>query len=104
MRILVTDPSTFFAYPEYRFEGWLLYFVYLMSQVLFSSFQFKFAQYYTWVMKNIAKHKKIAKYILHSIQSCSDRKPGERGGSVVECRIPEREIGGSKPTATVLCP
>ena len=29
---------------------------------------------------------------------------GERGGSVVECRTPEREVGGSKPTATVLCP
>ena len=29
---------------------------------------------------------------------------GERGGSVVECRTPEREVGGSKPTAGVLCP
>ena len=29
---------------------------------------------------------------------------GERGGSVVECLIPEREVGGSKPTAAVLCP
>ena len=29
---------------------------------------------------------------------------GERGGSVVECRTPEREIGGSIPTAAVLCP
>ena len=28
---------------------------------------------------------------------------GERGGSVVECRTPEREVGGSKPTAAVLC-
>ena len=28
----------------------------------------------------------------------------ERGGSVVECRTPEREVGGSKPTAAVLCP
>ena len=28
---------------------------------------------------------------------------GEHGGSVVECRTPEREVGGSKPTA-VLCP
>ena len=32
---------------------------------------------------------------------CSD---GERGGSVVECRALEREVGGSKPTSTVLCP
>ena len=29
---------------------------------------------------------------------------GERGCSVVECRTPEREVGGSKPTAAVLCP
>ena len=29
---------------------------------------------------------------------------GERGGSVVECRTPEREVRGSRPTATVLCP
>ena len=28
----------------------------------------------------------------------------ERGGSVVECRTPEREIGGSKPITAVLCP
>ena len=31
-------------------------------------------------------------------------KMGERGGSVVECRTPEREVRGSKPTAAVLCP
>ena len=29
---------------------------------------------------------------------------GERGDSVVECRTPEREVGGSKPAAAVLCP
>ena len=29
---------------------------------------------------------------------------GERGGSVVECRTLEREVGGSRPTAAVLCP
>ena len=29
---------------------------------------------------------------------------GERGGSVVECQTPEREVGGSKPIAAVLCP
>ena len=29
---------------------------------------------------------------------------GERGGSVVECLTPEWEVGGSKPTAAVLCP
>ena len=31
-------------------------------------------------------------------------RDGERGGSMVECRTPEREVGGSKPTAAVLCP
>ena len=31
-------------------------------------------------------------------------KFGERGGSVVECRTPEREVRGSRPTAAVLCP
>ena len=29
---------------------------------------------------------------------------GERRGSVVECRTPEREVRSSKPTAAVLCP
>ena len=29
---------------------------------------------------------------------------GERGGSVVECWTPEREVGGSKPTAAVFTP
>ena len=28
----------------------------------------------------------------------------ERGGSVVECRTPEREVRGSRPTVAVLCP
>ena len=34
----------------------------------------------------------------------SSRRLGERGGSVVECRTPEREVRGSRPTAAVLCP
>ena len=29
---------------------------------------------------------------------------GERGGSVVECRTPEREVRGSRPTTAVMCP
>ena len=39
------------------------------------------------------------------IYLCSS-KPfhGECGGSVVECRTPEREVRGSRPTAAVLCP
>ena len=33
-----------------------------------------------------------------------DISKGERGGSVVECRTPEREVRGSRPTSAVLCP
>ena len=32
------------------------------------------------------------------------RESGERGGSVVECRTPEREVLDSRPTVAVLCP
>ena len=47
-------------------------------------------------------------YLL-SLLACFDKfyipiTIGERGGSVVECRTPEREVRGSKPTAAVLCP
>ena len=34
----------------------------------------------------------------------SQIEQGERGGSVVECRTPEREVRGSRPTAAVLYP
>ena len=37
-------------------------------------------------------------------QSSYIQERGERGGSVVECRTPEREVRGSRPTAAVLCP
>ena len=40
----------------------------------------------------------LAAYAISTIIS------GERGGSVVECRTPEREVRGSRPTAAVLCP
>ena len=36
--------------------------------------------------------------------SSSQSLNGERGGSVVECRTPEREVRGSRPTSAVLCP
>ena len=49
------------------------------------------------------------KYAWKPTLSCSvtnglHKTGGERGGSVVECRTPEREVGGSRPTAAVLCP
>ena len=41
-----------------------------------------------------------------SNENTKSKKPvlGEHGGSVVECQTPEREVGGSIPTAAVLCP
>ena len=36
-----------------------------------------------------------------SIHFRSFQAQGEHGGSVVECRTPERKVGGSKPTAVV---
>ena len=47
----------------------------------------------------------IELYIRHRSNSVvSNVELGERGGSVVECRTPEREVRGSRPTAAVLCP
>ena len=40
----------------------------------------------------------------HVLGVCHGKMSGERGGSVVECRTPEREVRGSRPTAAVLCP
>ena len=40
----------------------------------------------------------------HHTTPATTKPNGERGGSVIECRTPEREVGGSKPTAAVLCP
>ena len=47
----------------------------------------------------------FAVYRLAPVRSlgCPSRG-GERGGSVVECRTPEREVRGSTPTSAVLCP
>ena len=41
---------------------------------------------------------------IRTLVSMATDNSGERGGSVVECRTPEREVGGSIPTAAVLCP
>ena len=45
----------------------------------------------------------VRKFTIFNITSFSLIE-GERGGSVVECRTPEREVRGSRPTAAVLCP
>ena len=43
-------------------------------------------------------------FMLNISLICVRLAAGERGGSVVECQTPEREVGGSKPTAAVFCP
>ena len=60
-------------------------------------------RYKPWSCQNVCE---ALIYLLDSICIRFSTKlyRGERGGSVVECRTPEREVGGSKPTAAVLCP
>ena len=57
--------------------------------------------YYYHVQKEVLPSKNNK---THVIELLGGGGRGERGGSVVECRTPEREVGGSKPTAAVLCP
>ena len=45
----------------------------------------------------------MTQYIIKATNP-SPSSQGERGGSVVECWTPEREVRGSRPTAAVLCP
>ena len=51
------------------------------------------------VSKSVSSSRlRLSKYFLSTLRL------GERGGSVVECRTPEWEVRGSKPTAAMLCP
>ena len=55
-------------------------------------------------IRHIRKHHSLT---LHTLLANTDTYKcslGERGGSVVECRTPEREVRGSRPTSAVLCP
>ena len=42
----------------------------------------------------------LAYFMCMNIEGSSES--GERGGSVVDCRTPEREVWGSRPTSAVL--
>ena len=53
---------------------------------------------------NQMKQKQRRRNEPHQTSLCLRAFRGERGGSVVECRTPEREVRGSRPTAAVLCP
>ena len=58
-------------------------------------------------MKFIKEREKVIKEVIKDstwVEKWSQQLIGERGGSVVACRTPEREVGGSKPIAAVLCP
>ena len=56
---------------------------------------------YWWNAETIIIHQDLW---LGKLVPKSHQRSGERGGSVVECRTPEREVRGSRPTAAVLCP
>ena len=73
------------SYPE-----WILIFS------LWLSYTMPFLLYRLYVDANCSHEREFCTITLNT--------RGERGGSVVECRTLEREVGGSKPTAAVLCP
>ena len=54
-------------------------------------------------MKLTLKHHRVRNFFIRNFVYTL-RAYRERGGSMVECRTPEREDAGSKPTAAVLCP
>ena len=66
--------------------------------------------FYHYSMSSMSsEHHTCQPGLLHSHIACQISNHliqvmGERGGSVVECWTPEREVGGSIPTAAVLCP
>ena len=65
------------------------------------------AHHYPHGLGNVNKTIMLSKFktrLTGNLYNYSQVIIGERGGSVVECRTPEREVGGSKPTAAVLCP
>ena len=58
-------------------------------------------------MELLAVYPTVSFIVLHYhliVTIATTKSHGERGGSVVECRTPEREFGGLIPTATMLCP
>ena len=55
--------------------------------------------------KKISNAQELTMQLSQTLSSAiAQIKVGERGGSVVECGTPEREVRGSRPTAAVLCP
>ena len=60
-----------------------------------------------WISMCLSNFMKFPSLPFQDIEKPKCRGPmdkGERGGSVVECRTPEREVRGSRPTSAVLCP
>ena len=73
-----------------------------------STFKIEISVFQLQIHVSVFKTKNRCLYLKHRYIYLKYRylyfKCGERGGSVVECRTPEREVRGSRPTAAVLCP
>ena len=77
-------------------------FIYVLLSI--SSLRRLFADYYAMDCFVMGETKLTLGHIAESHLWNLHSPTGERGGSVVECRTPEREVRGSKPTTAVLCP
>ena len=85
--------------------------IWIMTFLLFR-FSKILAGQWCFYIKRSTNHWNLNQWTLHGsrvsreseLRSVPYNHPGERGGSVVECRTPEREVRGSRPTTAVLCP
>ena len=77
--------QTYYILPNYSFSSWQTNNIVALAVVMF--------------ILNISNKQNfnVTEALFHT-------ETGERGGSVVECRTPEREVRGSRPNAAVLCP
>ena len=94
----------------WRFKVSKVYFLIKILMTTWISFAslFQFGLHPSYVIRwlwLVFHHFSINLYLIKMmIWALSQENLGERGGSVVECRTPEREVRGSRPTSAVLCP
>ena len=69
-------------------------------------FRLQWSEFLSWLSKSnqAPANNEVIEAKIDALVKAVTLQEGERGGSVVECRTPEREVRGSKPTAAVLCP
>ena len=79
---------------------------YLKGREAYHTGHFEMSYKADWyvIQHNMSKQADIYTRDAHAFHMLNKSERGERGGSVVECRTPEREVRGSRPTAAVLCP